>query len=246
MSSIGSITAKGGFNNEKDIVHKFNNWKTELIAQEWLKKMNYIIEEIEHVEAILLSKQYKTDVQIQVKIKLKKAIACENLSIKLVSNKRGFNQIDKRRVTKYKELWNFSKNIEKTLKLYTGEIPPYKNTRDKRRMFLDEMEQKDIDELIEFLKKNKILIISDIIRGRGDFSAGWMLVIRNYNDNYEWILKNINEVMNFYGNGDIKITPKGNLKIGKITMQRKGGDGGKETGRMLQFKLDPSDLMNCK
>src|SRR2546421_217010 len=54
-----------------------------------------------------------------------------------------------------------------------------------------------------------------------------------------WILKPINEVINFYGQGDILITKKGNLKIGKVVIQRKGGDGGKETANMLQFKFDP-------
>ncbi len=57
--------------------------------------MNYDLDEIEFVKAIKLS-GYKTDVQVQITIKLKKAIDVENLQVKLVSNNRGFNQIDKR------------------------------------------------------------------------------------------------------------------------------------------------------
>jgi hypothetical protein len=49
-------------------------------------------------------------------------------------------------------------------------------------------------------------------------------------------------VMNFYGNGDIIISPQGSLKIGKITVQRKGWDWGRDTAKMLQFKIDPTEL----
>lgn len=99
----GSQTAKDGFKNERDIVEKFNNWKKDETAQEWLKIMGYNLNEIEFVEAIIIS-GHKTDVQVQVRIKLKKAIDVENLQVKLVSNPRGFNQIDKRKVDKYVEM----------------------------------------------------------------------------------------------------------------------------------------------
>ena len=49
----------------------------------------------------------------------------------------------------------------------------------------------------------------------------------------------MNKVMSFFGSGSIDITSRGSLKIGKITMQRKGGDGGKDTAKMLQFKINP-------
>ena len=135
----GSQTAKDGFKNEKDIVKKFNNWKKDKTAQEWLKIMGYDIKEIEFVEAVVIS-GYKTDVQVQVRIKLKKAIDVENLQVKLVSNIRGFNQIDKRKVDKYVEMWNIPDNVAKILKKYTGELKPtIKNPRDSRRTFMDEL-----------------------------------------------------------------------------------------------------------
>jgi len=48
--------------------------------------------------------------------------------------------------------------------------------------------------------------------------------------------------MNYFGNGEIIITDRGNFRIGKITMQRKGGDGGRITANMLQFKINPAGL----
>ena len=60
---------------------------------------------------------HKTDVQVQITIYLKEAIAVENISVKLVSNPHGFNQIDKRWIDKYVEMRNIPENITKALKL---------------------------------------------------------------------------------------------------------------------------------
>lgn len=240
LISLGSKTAKAGFSNEDDIVLKFNNWKKDKDAREWLKIMQYKLEEIEKVEAIKLY-GYKTDVQVQITIYFKIAIVAENISIKLVSNTNGFNQIDKRWVKNYIEMWNIPESISNTLKLYTGENKPlkYVSLRDERRMFFDEIPKKDVLELIEFINKNKILIISDIIKGRGVLSAGWMLVILKLDDNIKWVLKNINYALNVFSKGEVFITKQGNLKIGQIGMQRKGGDNGRDTANMLQFKINP-------
>jgi len=241
----GSETAKGGFRNEDDVIDKFNNWKNEKIAQDWLVKMGYVIKEIEFVKAVKISGNYKTDVQVQVTIKLKEAIDCENLSIKLVSNPQGFNQIDKREVDRYVEMWKIPKDIEEILRLFTGKIHPRKDVelKDSRRMFLTEMTEKERDKLVNFFSKNKILVISDILKGRDKFSADWMLVILKKNkDSYEWVLKDINTAMNVFGQGDVIVTDRGSLRIGKITMQRKGGDGGRESAKMLQFKINPCIL----
>ncbi|HLC51486.1 MAG TPA: type II restriction endonuclease [archaeon] len=242
LVKLGSSTAKGGFRNEEDIIRKFNNWKNDKNAQKWLEIMGYDLKEIERVVAIKLH-GYKTDIQVQITIIMKRAISAENLSVKLVSNPRGFNQIDKRWIGNYKEMWNIPDEITKLLKLYTGEIKPSKTSlRDKRRMFFDEMDAIELEKILNFFKKNKILIISDILKGRGKFSAGWMLVILRANNEIRWALKTINEAMNKFGEGEVKFTDRGSMKIGNITMQRKGGDAGRETARMLQFKINPVEL----
>src|SRR3989344_5793209 len=92
----GSSTAKAGFRNENDVVKKFNDWKKDKDAQDWLKIMDYDLDKIEKVEAVKITGSHKTDVQVKIKIYLKDVIAAENISIKLVSNPTGFNQIDKR------------------------------------------------------------------------------------------------------------------------------------------------------
>lgn len=253
---IGSETAKGGFANEKTIAKKFDKWKKDKEAQKWLKIMGYNLEEIKNVEAVILH-GYKTDVQIKVTITLKQAISVQNLSIKKANNDADFNQIDKRWVKNYIELWNIPENIVNLLEIFCGKISPkqllkegkitkekYKKLRDKRRFFMDEFEGRHQKAIINFFTKNKLLIVTDIIKGRGQFAADWMLVTRydRKNDETSWVLADINKAMSIFGEGDVKISPRGSISIGRITLQRKGGDGGRETGKMLQFKIKPCDL----
>ncbi len=242
LTERGSHAAKAGFKNEKDIVNKFNNWKKDNDAKSWLKIMGYNLSEIEYVEAIVIS-GFKTDVQVQVTVKLKKAIDVENLQVKLVSNSKGFNQIDKRWIDKYVKMWSIPDNVVVILKKYTGEIKPtIKNPKDLRRTFINEFSKKNQQILLNWLTKNKSLIVNDIIKGRGKFAAEWMLVAQKAENNARWILKPINVVINHFGNSEIIVTKQGNIKIGNITMQRKGGDGERETAKMLQFKINPAEL----
>lgn len=244
---LGSETAKGGFRNEDDVINHFNNWKKDQMAQKWLKTMGYVLTEIDFVKAVKITGGHKADIQVQIQItiKLKKEIDCQNLQVKLVSNPQGFNQIDKRKVDNYIEMWDINKDIVKILKHFTGELSPYiKNPRDKRRMFSDELNTEDRNKLLTFFKENKTLIITDILKGRGKFSAEWMLVIlKNNDDEIRWALKPMNFVLNFY-DGDIIATPRGSFRIGKITIQRKGGDGGRPSANMLQFKINPALLVD--
>jgi hypothetical protein len=55
----------------------------------------------------------------------------------------------------------------------------------------------------------------------------------------------MDEAVKFYSEGPVEITRAGSLKIGRVTMQRKGGDGGRETAKMLQFKIDPVQLFDA-
>jgi len=243
----GSKTAKDGFKNEDFVIACFNDWQNNDLAQSWLKAMDYTLDDIEEVNAFKITGSFKADVQVQIhiEIKLKKTQDIQNLQVKLVSNPTGFNQIDKRWIDKYKELWDIPNDIITILKHFTGELPPYiNNPKDNRRMFMFEFSQVKQDLLINFIKQNQSLIISDILKGRGKFAAEWMLVILQTKDTpLQWALKPMNFCLNLFGNGDITITKQGSIKIGNITIQRKGGDNGRKTANMLQFKINPCLLL---
>lgn len=268
---IGSRTAKGGFENEKDITSKFNNYINDEQAQQWLNLMGYNTLEIQSLNAVtiptrlkesdytrLISPQIatqfqitqkfkKADIQVQITIKMTDGIIYrENFSLKKANSTANFNQIDKRSVDTYQSMWGFDNEIAHILKKFTGEIKPtseealHLKDHDGKRWFLDELPKSELEKLMNFFNLNKVLIINDIIKGRGMLSAEWFLVTKsNSNNTYEWILKNINEVINFYANGEVTLTPKGSLKIGKVTLQRKGGTPDPTS---LQFKLSPLAL----
>lgn len=251
---LGSETAKAGFNNEFDVVLKFNNWIKDKDAQEWLTTMGYKLEEIQKVEAVKVPGSYKADIQAKIKIYLKDVIDAQNISVKLVGIQstsgiiKGKNQTDKRAVKKYIEMWDIPEDIGILLEKFCGVIKPEDNCnlRDKRRLFIDEMSIEDQNKIINFFNDNKIMVVTDILKGRGQFAAEWMLVTHTSKKTKDtpsrWVLKPMNVVMNYYSQGKVQLSPRGSLNIGKIGMQRKGGDNGRETAKYLQFNIDPGQL----
>lgn len=236
----GSEIAKKGFQSEKDIVTKFNNWKNDEDSKQWLKLMGYDLNEILTVKSRTI-RNNKTDIQVQISGTNNENIDIHNIQVKSLSNNRGFNQVDKRWIDTYQKMWNIPDDISKLLKYYTGELKPFTDKTDKNRMYLNEFSIEQQKDILNFFDDNRIWIICDLLRGRGSYSAEWILVVQK-TDNQRWILQPINKVINYYSKGEVFITPKGNLKIGKISMQRKGGDKGKKSANMLQFKLNPAKL----
>lgn len=49
--------------------------------------------------------------------------------------------------------------------------------------------------------------------------------------------------MNFFGSGDVKMSPRASLRIGRITMQRKGGT---PDPTKIQFKIKPCELFELE
>jgi len=241
MRTSGSTIAKRGFINEKSVEEKFKNWKTDPDGKQWIKSMNYSTTDVIDVKTKL---RYKSKADLQIDIITDKKTDIHNIQIKLVSIKTGFNQIDKHKVDVYTGLWKIPENISNLLKYFTGELIPYIDTpKDHRRMFITEFTKNEQAALIKFINDNKFMIISDIMKGRGSKAAEWLLVVNKLDETTRSIIRPMNEVINQL-NGDTIITPRGSIKIGKITMQRKGGDSGKDSAKMLQFKIDPNSLFN--
>ena len=94
MAMTGSQIAKGGFENEQSVANKFNDWKNDKDAQQWLKIMMYNLDEIEYVHAEKIGQRgYKSDINVVIKIYIKKKHleTVENIQVKLVSSKdKGF------------------------------------------------------------------------------------------------------------------------------------------------------------
>lgn len=237
----GSQTAKAGFANEAEIAAKFNNWNSDADARLWLAAMGYLPSKIQSVVAKRPHGE-KADVEVTVTADGKAKV--HGISIKLVSNATGFNQIDKRWVRTYAKTWKMPSDVLEALRLFVGEIPPNKQVRTAGRMYLNELSKEHQTAVVDFFTANRELIASDIFEGDGGHVAAWFLVAYKASEKPVWAFRPTADVVRFFSEGKIEITRAGNLKIGKITMQRKGGDGGRETAKMLQFKINPALLID--
>ncbi len=238
----GSDTAKNGFRNESDVVDKLNNWLSDADAQAWLKLMKYELSHIKKVEANLVKGHHKADVQIKITL-LSGEESREFVSVKLVSSyKSGSNQIDKRWIDKYSDMWDMPTDIAELLKYFTGEYKPFRElTRNKNRMYINEFPIEQQKRIIDFFKLHKSKVISDILKGNDEFAVSWMLIYQKKEN--IWSYLPMTDVLDFYGQGDVMLNRVGGLKIGKVTFQRKGGDGGRPTANMLQFKFNPCNVV---
>ena len=240
---LGSTTAKNGFKNEDEIRDKFNDWRTDEDARVWLAAMNYKVTEIENVTA---TKPHGEKADVEVLVRTKEGEKKEGISIKLVSSANGFNQIDKRWLSHYVTMWKIPADVELALKLFLGETAPTKAGRDPSRMFLDELEPVQQKAIVDFFTANRTKVLHDLFSGDGPHAAGWIMVAQRSTERPRWVIRADKDTIHFFGDGKIEITSHGNLKIGRITMQRKGGDGGRDTAKMLQFKINPALLFDAK
>ena len=240
--ALGSRTAKNGFQNEDDIRDKFNNWKSDKDARQWLTSMNHDLTNIISVSAL---KPHGEKADVEVTVATKAGETTERISIKLVSSANGFNQIDKRWLAAYAKMWKMPADVVDALKLYVGESPPHASGRHDERMYLDELDEKTQKAVLKFFASKKNEIVSDLLAGDGQHSATWFMVTYKGTDEPRWLIRSTSDTVRFFGEGDVVMTRAGNLKIGRISMQRKGGDNGRETAKMLQFKINPVQLFDA-
>ena len=239
-AQLGSRTAREGFINETQIRDKFNSWREDADARAWLTKMGYRPSEIESVTAI---KPHNDKSDVVVTITSGGKTFREGISIKLVSGENGFNQIDKRWISHYRRMWSMPPPVESALSLFVGERPPDRPSRRPERMFLSELSNEEKRAVIDFFETNRSRILRDIFAGDGPNRANWLLIAKRSAAGRESAIFQIEKAIEFFGTGKIEITRAGNLRIGRITVQRKGGDAGRETARMLQFKINPMEML---
>lgn len=246
--NAGYRAAKGGFAMEYEVIDRFNNWIEDPYAQYWLDCIlkSRHIEDLEKIVSVKAEKAItgrKADVMVTIEIRQRKHNDTEAIQVKLVSGSSGYNQIDKRWVDQYKELWDLPEDLCIMLKRFCGELPPnIEGTRDAGRMYLNEFPVEDQEKLTQFFNDNKGMIVNDIFIGRTDQAARWIIVMQP--SERRTVILPINRAISYLTNGQFEITSQGGFHCGHVAMQRKGGDNGKPTANMMQFKINPLKLFN--
>jgi len=266
---LGSETGKGGFDNEHNVAEKFSNWRNDKTARKWLNSMGYEPTNIKFLKSVRIPpriseekafelgisndkyaesiKFKKSDIQIRLEILVNDILYVENISCKKSNVNAGYNQVDKRSVDTYQNMWGFDDTISKWLKLFTGGFSPKDYLEDEilnslhlqKRMLISEMPESIQEKIITFFTNKKMLVLCDVLKGRGGLSADWFLVTRRDDKKVDWVLSDINNVIDTFSKGQVRLFPRGSLKIGKITIQRKGGTPDPTS---LQFKINPLEL----
>lgn len=241
-----SHIALGGFRNEDWVARQFNDGGDSSYGTAWLKIMGY--GQPEKVCARTTRKMgffNKADVLVLVDD------GVEWMSVKKFT--ANFNQIDKRWVDEFAKQWRMPDGVSCSLKMYCGEegyrpadlLGPSLSTRDARRFFMDELPAERQEAVISFLDKTKRRIIRDVMAGRGKGAARWILAVEERQDaSPKSVLVKMDAAVRHCAEGPAMVTKAGNLRLGRITVQRKGGDAGKRTAQMLQFKFSPKELFN--
>lgn len=240
-----SEIARSGFIAEDQVVGEFQNWGKSKIAKQWLTSMEFTnIKSVSAKTTRSIGDNSKSDVLVTVN-----SFRTVGISVKKFT--ASYNQIDKRWVDDYQKLWDIPHDVVIILKKYCGaegyrpiDANMSQQVRDDRRYFLTEMKEIERQKILNFFNKNKSRITRDVFAGNSGYQADYILAIKK---NDEKIIRSniidIKVAINHYG-GTAKITKLGNLRLGRITIQRKGGDCGKRTAQMLQFKFSPKDIFD--
>ena len=243
--------ALSGFRNEDWVVSEFNNWKTSYWARQWLESMSYNPNKIEHLCAQTTRNMgffNKADVLVLVESNV------EWISVKKFT--ASFNQIDKRWTDTYARLWNIPNDVAEIIKRYCGEQgyrprdlladEQLKSITDVRRFNMNELSQVQREQVLDFFNENQQKIVKDVVSGRGKAAAKWMLVVEEEKDSPKRSVIIPISLAIEYCVGGAAITAKGNIKLGNLTVQRKGGDKGARTAQQLQFKFSPKGIFDLQ
>jgi hypothetical protein len=238
MTSAG---AKGGFSNEKELIELFNDFDSEIFPI--VDAMGYDISQVSKFEATKAPARVKPDVILKVFSRDGTLLGTEALSAKLQSSIKGFNQVDRGDVEKrYRSLWpEMSDEAAAGLKLFTGFTAPTGTSRNPKRMFMDELPRSMKDAIIGFFEDNLEKVIEDVLAGRAPMKANWLAVSEPGSIRVNAVP--MKEVVQAASKGGVGLTERFSLRIGMLTAQRKGGDGGAESAKNLQFKVNPSQLL---
>ena len=97
-----------------------------------------------------------------------------------------------------------------------------------------EFSEEERNGLLNELNSKKREFLNLIFKGEEEKYAPKWMVISHMN---EIKMVKIDDLIDEYVKQNFELTKKGSIKLGSITIQRKGGDNGRKTAQMLQVKI---------
>jgi hypothetical protein len=244
----GSHIARQGFQNEKDMIEIFNQWRTDPDGQRLLEIMGYDVPTLVAVKAGKFPRS-RSKPDIQVEVEGPTGTDFHRVSCKRVEKTANYNHLGRKSISKYQDQWGFSDSVKSSLQVFTGEYTPTPEwvevgteQRDLRRLYLTEMKAGVREGIVDFFNLNASSVVKDIFLGTDtNEMPDWMLFTYIDDAAVSYHLHPIEEVVEFYtGEGSAHITSRGNLVVGRLRLQRKGGKGNPFD---MQFKFRPRQFL---
>jgi len=253
---MAAIAARRGIRTQNRIINAIN--KRDNMGEEMIKFIkNSLGLEFQKCHAEHGERGKKADVKI----------SCDDtlilISVKEFDIRADYNHIERNFVDIYAQRWNMPSDVYETLKLYVGEVDqngkpisienlereaeqlntsPGRLSKQRRKL-LNQMDEQKIKALKKFFEENKRKILEDAFLGKEDIK---FFIIAKKEEKVCYYILPAEKVLSVYESGGIEITRRGNLKVGEVTLQRKGGDHRTAHGwrdrsaSQLQFKIRPS------
>ena len=155
-----------------------------------------------------------------------------------------FNQIKRCSVASFKEEFDVPEEVIAILKKYT---------EGKKKLLPGNYSQKELDRLLTFLTENWRPLLASAFTGKHKkLQANWLLL-------HEWTpdwrinvgikasskLIYMQNILKLFNGIEVSYTKRGTIAFGAgVTLQRKGGDKGKDSANDLQFKLRIKPLLD--
>lgn len=251
--SIGSRTAKGGFENEQDVVDQLNAWvphtsdrkaaSTGSEVDRWLVAMGHVPSSVRKIIATNPPGTDKRDIEVKT-FTGKRSLRKHLVSIKLLSSSRssGTNQVQRKKVDIFVSQWSVPDDVAELLRLYTGKLAPsaarQPKPSDPRRVKANEFTSEEQQKVINWLTMHKDEIIDALFRGTQPiYAPNFLLVVNKKAPISTSAMTPMTRAISLFGSGEVKVADT-TFRIGKIIMQRKGGDSGGEGAKDLQFKCN--------
>ena len=176
-----------------------------------------------------------------------------------------YNHVERKYVDFYAQKWSIPKDVCIALKKFVGEVDTKGNPisieelkseaellgmspgklSKRRRTFLNQMNHRTIENVKGFFDENKMKILKDVFIG--DEAVEFFFIVKRQGGLAYYYVLPTKDVLDIYGKGDVRITPRGSLLIGRVELQRKSGDSWTARGwvdtsaSQLQFKIKPSE-----
>jgi len=239
-SEVHSASAKRGFKAEKLLIERINahSVDTAWVVEEAIGQVGY-----GEIIAQKPGSKEKPDI-----ILLEQEIVRAGISIKTFGTGRGSNQVFRTPVAQYELEWDVPHDVAALIRNFVG------IGESLSRVFFNQVDDNEANAVTNFFTQVQPHVVSSILAGKASAAlrADWIMLHEAKDNKWQervgdrdfWKMYPMAKVIDICCSETPAITAQGGLRLGLgLTMQRKGGDGGKYSANDLQFKMSPRAIL---